>query len=229
MIDPGRAFGTGRARDDAALPRAPAQRAGPGQPARRRLRLGRALDRGREARLRARCIARRQRPARRRGDERERGGERSRGRVRLADAHRGRAAAADTAVANIALEPSSRLAPRLERRRSITSGYLVSREPRPPRLPPRRSGASRRLGGRPARARSRVPPPMATSRSDFLGCKVSHTDAQAVRERLLADGHAEPATAPTSRSSTRAASPTRRSASRATPPRGRRAPTRAST
>jgi threonylcarbamoyladenosine tRNA methylthiotransferase MtaB len=25
----------------------------------------------------------------------------------------------------------------------------------------------------------------------FLGCKVSHTDAQAVRERLLADGHAE--------------------------------------
>jgi threonylcarbamoyladenosine tRNA methylthiotransferase MtaB len=27
----------------------------------------------------------------------------------------------------------------------------------------------------------------------FLGCKVSHTDAQAVRERLLADGHAETA------------------------------------
>src|SRR6478736_2439033 len=32
---------------------------------------------------------------------------------------------------------------------------------------------------------------MATFSVDFLGCKVSHADAQAVRERLLADGHAE--------------------------------------
>ena len=32
---------------------------------------------------------------------------------------------------------------------------------------------------------------MATFTVDFLGCKVSHTDAHAVRERLLADGHAE--------------------------------------
>jgi threonylcarbamoyladenosine tRNA methylthiotransferase MtaB len=32
---------------------------------------------------------------------------------------------------------------------------------------------------------------MATFSVDFLGCKVSHTDAQAVRERLLADGHDE--------------------------------------
>ena len=30
---------------------------------------------------------------------------------------------------------------------------------------------------------------MATFSVDFLGCKVSHADAQAVRERLLADGH----------------------------------------
>jgi threonylcarbamoyladenosine tRNA methylthiotransferase MtaB len=30
---------------------------------------------------------------------------------------------------------------------------------------------------------------MATFSVDFLGCKVSHSDAQAVRERLLADGH----------------------------------------
>ena len=30
---------------------------------------------------------------------------------------------------------------------------------------------------------------MATFRVDFLGCKVSHADAQAVREALLADGH----------------------------------------
>jgi threonylcarbamoyladenosine tRNA methylthiotransferase MtaB len=32
---------------------------------------------------------------------------------------------------------------------------------------------------------------MATFTVDFLGCKVSHADAQAVRERLLAEGHVE--------------------------------------
>src|SRR2546422_10387882 len=32
---------------------------------------------------------------------------------------------------------------------------------------------------------------MATFSVSFLGCKVSHTDAHAVRERLLADGHEE--------------------------------------
>jgi threonylcarbamoyladenosine tRNA methylthiotransferase MtaB len=36
---------------------------------------------------------------------------------------------------------------------------------------------------------------MATFTVDFLGCKVSHADAQAVRERLLADGHRERADA----------------------------------
>jgi len=30
---------------------------------------------------------------------------------------------------------------------------------------------------------------MATFSAGFLGCKVSHADAQAVLERLLADGH----------------------------------------
>src|SRR5689334_2580018 len=34
---------------------------------------------------------------------------------------------------------------------------------------------------------------MATFSVRFLGCKVSHTDAHAVRERLLADGHEEQA------------------------------------
>src|SRR5277367_6103074 len=29
---------------------------------------------------------------------------------------------------------------------------------------------------------------------DFLGCKVSHVDAQEIRDRLLADGHLETAT-----------------------------------
>ncbi len=32
---------------------------------------------------------------------------------------------------------------------------------------------------------------MTRFRVDFLGCKVSHTDAQEIRERLLADGHTE--------------------------------------
>ena len=52
---------------------------------------------------------------------------------------------------------------------------------------------------------------MATFNVRFLGCKVSHLDAQDVRERLLADGHEErDGATPTSRSSTRAASRTRR-------------------
>ena len=32
---------------------------------------------------------------------------------------------------------------------------------------------------------------MATFSARFLGCKVSFADAQAIRERLLADGHTE--------------------------------------
>ena len=32
---------------------------------------------------------------------------------------------------------------------------------------------------------------MATFSTTFLGCKISHTDAQEVRERLIADGHVE--------------------------------------
>ena len=32
---------------------------------------------------------------------------------------------------------------------------------------------------------------MASFSTRFLGCKVSHTDAQDVREALLADGHSE--------------------------------------
>ena len=36
---------------------------------------------------------------------------------------------------------------------------------------------------------------MATFSVGFLGCKVSHVDAHEIRERLLADGHAESPTA----------------------------------
>ena len=32
---------------------------------------------------------------------------------------------------------------------------------------------------------------MATFSSAFLGCKISHTDAQELRERLVAEGHVE--------------------------------------
>ena len=32
---------------------------------------------------------------------------------------------------------------------------------------------------------------MATFSVDFLGCKVSHSDAQEIRERLVRDGHME--------------------------------------
>ena len=35
------------------------------------------------------------------------------------------------------------------------------------------------------------PPRMATFTTRFLGCKVSFADEQAIRERLLADGHTE--------------------------------------
>ena len=37
---------------------------------------------------------------------------------------------------------------------------------------------------------------MATFGVDFLGCKVSHADAQEIRERLAADGHVESSAAP---------------------------------
>src|SRR5919202_5922258 len=51
------------------------------------------------------------------------------------------------------------------------------------------AGVSGGLGG------SRVPRPMGTFSIRFLGCKVSQTDAQEVREQLLAHGHAEADTA----------------------------------
>src|SRR5262249_49156163 len=50
-----------------------------------------------------------------------------------------------------------------------------------------------RPGGRPTSSSERASsiPRMATFSVRFLGCKVSQTDAHAVRERLLADGHTE--------------------------------------
>ena len=80
VVDPGRAFGTGVAPDDAALP-AGAAGARARAAARRRLRLRRARDRRRAARLRA-GRRRRHRGAVDRGDARERARERRRRRAR---------------------------------------------------------------------------------------------------------------------------------------------------
>ena len=64
---------------------------------------------------------------------------------------------------------------------------LLSALPAPRSRP---AGASGRRDAAPTRALS-FALQMADFSVRFLGCKVSHTDAQAVRERLLADGHRE--------------------------------------
>src|SRR5205085_7587238 len=58
-------------------------------------------------------------------------------------------------------------------------------------------GPESRPGGRARdrQRRDRVSSPVTTFSIRFLGCKVSQTDAHAVRERLLADGHVESAQA----------------------------------
>src|SRR5215208_1448846 len=48
-----------------------------------------------------------------------------------------------------------------------------------------------RLGGGRLSARGVKSRAVATFSVRFLGCKVSHVDAQEIRERLLADGHSE--------------------------------------
>ncbi len=56
----------------------------------------------------------------------------------------------------------------------------------------RRSGGARSFFA--SEASKLLNPRMATFTTRFLGCKVSFADAQAIRERLLADGHHETAT-----------------------------------
>src|SRR5437870_9479888 len=53
------------------------------------------------------------------------------------------------------------------------------------------SAAARRAGPQICSSAFRVSPSMATFSVSFLGCKVSHTDAHDIRERLLRDGHVE--------------------------------------
>ena len=220
MIDPGSRVRHRRPSDDAPLRRA-ARDVRARLAARRRLWLGRAVDRRGAPRLRA-DPGRRQRSGRGRDDDRERGRQRRRDRRALvldgesdelpACRRRGRERAPRAGGED----------PRAPRRAvAITSGYL------PPTIPPRPAGGpstrveAGRLGGRPLRPRavgrdrashgardrvaiagrhSRAPAPdvvyprrrhVATFTTRFLGCKVSFADEQAIRERLLADGHTE--------------------------------------
>ena len=128
VIDPGRAFGTG-GHPTTQLCLQLLEREATRERARRRLRLGCALDRGREARLRARAGVRLRSPGRR-GDRAERGRQRRlrRGRVRPICA-RTSCPEAELALANIAADAVVALGPRLRAARAITSGYLVSDEP----------------------------------------------------------------------------------------------------
>src|SRR5579864_4460493 len=167
-----------RPSDDTALPRAPAGGSAH-ESARRRLRLGGALDRRGEARLQA---GRRVRPRRGGdGDSRgeRRGERRSRRSPRSATAggarrHEHRARRGRRPIAQAAGGTRDRF--RLSRPRRATRDRMAThRAPRP-----------RRMGRGPARI-----PPVTTFSVQFLGCKVSHVDAHEVREALLGSGHVE--------------------------------------
>src|SRR5919197_6090095 len=175
-------------RDDQALPRAHRNSAAR-VAARRRLRLGRARDRRGEARLLAGDRGRR-RGFSRRGNPRQRGRKRRRARglarrrhVRGAAGHRRRG--------------RQHLARGGRGRRAATRGRRSDHVRLPRVRSPRAAGPARprpphggRLGGGGVGARLTFRA-VATFSVHFLGCKVSHVDAHAVRERLLADGHTE--------------------------------------
>ena len=146
------------------------------------------------------CVAVDVDPRGRRGDARERRRRTaSRSTSRLADAARRRAARRRRRRREHRARRRSRRSRRGSRARaSITSGYLAPTSPRSPAGPPS-SAASSSSGWAADAATSRaveLPARWRRFSVRFLGCKVSHADAQAMRERLLADGHDEVDAAP---------------------------------
>ena len=88
-------------------------------------------------------------------------------------------------LANLQLAPLEELAWRPDLPpRLIVSGLLEGEAFQPPGYRIARAPQPGRLGGTAARARGRG----VSFSVEFLGCKISHTDVQGVRERLLAGG-----------------------------------------
>ena len=98
-----------------------------------------------------------------------------------------------SAVANVLLAPVEGMLHRLDATIGGHIGLPGGGAPRAQRLdarparPSSTAGLPTSSGARP----SSLPSRMATFTTQFLGCKVSFADAQAIRERLLADGHEE--------------------------------------
>ena len=151
VIDPGRAFGTG-AHATTRLCVELMARTRARVAARRRLRLGRPLDRCGSARFRASRVGG-HRPGRGRDDDRERRRERHRAAGSwVLDGEDGRAAAAPMSQSQTSCSaPVERILVRLDANVAITSGYLEG-EARRPRLAFRGPGRGGGLGCRPVRA-----------------------------------------------------------------------------
>ena len=178
-----------RSSNDPALPRVP-RRARARKLARCRLRLRRAAIAARKLGFGAgasRSTPTR-RPSRRRRETRRRTASKwspaARCRVRRAERRRHRPRESRSA------DPRSAAVPRSSTS-VVTSGYDEADHPALPGFAHRRAPHARRIG-RPISMRAVASClPMATFSVRFLGCKVSHADAHAVREALLRDGHVE--------------------------------------
>ncbi len=181
------------ARDDAALPRAARASIPRGSAPRRRLRLRRALDRRRAARFRPGGRGRR----RRRGGRGDAANAAQNGvevDVRSPTRSPTRCRPSDVAVANVTLRVGrgDRAAARVRAARHVGLPRLGAARAAP--ACGASTGATPRAGRRICSCASRCSSKLravATFSASFLGCKVSQTDAQALRERLLADGHTE--------------------------------------
>ena len=111
--------------------------------------------------------------------------------LRLIEALEDELPEADTAVANISATAIETVARRVRAKRLITSGYLATE--RPEAGATATSSGESWTAGRPTCGAhpSRVRLHVSTFSVRFLGCKVSYSDAQEIRERLLRDGHDE--------------------------------------